>query len=133
QAAGSAEAESPTPGERACGVLQELVKDKPDDALAWLAKFEFEQAHGVCSNDGAEPINALDRALKLAGEADAKTSSRVNLVAANVARENEDWEKARTYLKVSTEAEPKYYLPHLALAQVYLSEGGDEAQSQAID
>ncbi|QDU55065.1 exosortase [Aeoliella mucimassa] len=119
------------PKSQAIEVMQQLIKDKPNDALAWLALYEFERTHG---SDSVLPEKdaALNKAIELATEADAKTKSRVNLIAANAARESGDWKSAESYLQTAVEAEPNYYVPYLALAQVYLDEQADDSQEKAI-
>lgn len=114
----------------ACRTIQSLVDDQQGNALAWLARFEFEQQYGSCGD--STPLDSLRRALALCESGSDPSSSRVFYAAAGEAQNREDWEAAEAYLRRAIEVEPRYYLPHLALANVYLEQRREDSDQRAI-
>ena len=117
---------------RADAIIDQVVKDHPDDAYAWFVRYRYAQQYWT-DHDPADAEADLARAVEKCSTAPPSDQIEILLGAAEHSGAAGSWDEARKLLQRAIEAQPASPRAYLALAEVERQAGDDTGLQASID
>src|SRR4051794_23994757 len=116
----------------AAALLDRVIKERPTEPLAWLARFRYRLSGGKPADKAIAEAD-LARAIELASKQPQNPSSATVLIAAAAYKvEHQDAKQATSLLQQAVETAPKDPRPYLMLADLKTSVHTKESTDEAI-